>query len=408
MLKKIKSHYIIKCIFENIEENIKMELIKYDKSLQNKIEISLLNYKILSGKYLIYENNEGKGKEYNGYNDKLLFEGKYLNGKRNGEGYEYNDKGKLIFAGLYLNGKRNGKGYEYNDKGKLIFEGEYLNGKKLNGKRYDGKNNCIYEIKKGEGLINAHNPLEKILLFKKVYSNGKVRKKYILDDELIYENEGNTLNGKRLNEKGKEYKHGKEIFEGEYKNGEKWNGKVKEYDYYDSLLFEGEYKNGKRNGIGKEYYFNALLFEGEYLNGKKNGNGKEYNFAGQLIFEGEYYYDHKIRGKEYYHNDLLIIDNKDKILEYEGEYLYDKKWNGKGYDKKGNLIYELKNGTGKVKEFDRHGHLIFEGEFKNGKKWNGKGKEYDYDGELLYEGEFKKKKKKELKLKRKLCKLLFN
>ena len=30
----------------------------------------------------------------------------------------------------YLNGKRNGKGKEYNYNGILVFEGEYLNGKK--------------------------------------------------------------------------------------------------------------------------------------------------------------------------------------------------------------------------------------------------------------------------------------
>jgi len=29
-----------------------------------------------------------------------------------------------------LNGKRNGKGKEYNYNGELIFEGEYINGKK--------------------------------------------------------------------------------------------------------------------------------------------------------------------------------------------------------------------------------------------------------------------------------------
>ena len=49
-------------------------------------------------------------------------------------------------------------------------------------------------------------------------------------------------------------------------------------------------------------------------------------------------------------------------------------------------IYELKNGNGKVKEFD-DGVLIFEGEYLNG-KINGKGKEYFDDGILKYEGEF--------------------
>ena len=44
------------------------------------------------------------------------------------------------------------------------------------------------------------------------------------------------------------------------------------------------------------------------------------------------------------------------------------KYNGKGYDKNGNLIYELKNGTGKVKEYYYDGKLEFEGEYLNGKR----------------------------------------
>ena len=48
------------------------------------------------------------------------------------------------------------------------------------------------------------------------------------------------------------------------------NGKVKQYDYKGRLIFEGEYLNGKRwNGKGKEYLNDVLMYEGEYLNGKK-------------------------------------------------------------------------------------------------------------------------------------------
>ena len=43
---------------------------------------------------------------------------------------EYNENGKLIFEGEYLNGKRNGKGKEYYNNGNVAFEGEYLNGKR--------------------------------------------------------------------------------------------------------------------------------------------------------------------------------------------------------------------------------------------------------------------------------------
>ena len=70
----------------------------------------------------------------------------------NGIGKEYNDNGELLFEGEYLNGKRNGKGKEYYwDTGKLIFEGEYLNDKKWKGKGYDKLNNIVYELNDGKG-----------------------------------------------------------------------------------------------------------------------------------------------------------------------------------------------------------------------------------------------------------------
>ena len=164
----------------------------------------------------------------------------------------------------------------------------------------------------------------------------------------------------------------------------------------------------KKNGKGKEYDSEGnLIFEGEYLNDKKEGKGKEYDSIGNLIFEGEYLYDHKKSGKEFHNGNLI----------YEGEYLFNKKLNGKIYDIKGNT-YEIINGNGKVKEYDRQypelitfdgefinckkkgickeyyttfdgkHHLIFEGEFYDEQK-NGKGKEYNEKGELLFEGEYK-------------------
>ena len=150
------------------------------------------------------------------------------------------------------------------------------------------------------------------------------------------------------------------------------------------IHFNGGYIIYETNGKGKEYNeFDNLLFEGEYLNGKRNGKGKEYNKDGELIFEGEYLYDYQIKGKYY-------INGK---LEYEGEFRYKRKWNGKGYDESGNIIYELINGNGKVKEYNNK-KLRFEGEFLNGKR-NGKGKEYYYNGKLLFEGEYLNGKRKE-------------
>ena len=102
---------------------------------------------IFEGKYLNGQRN-GQGKKY--LLDKLLFEGDYINGQKNGKGKEYYldflENNKLQFEGEYLNGKRNGKGKEYDKDGKLRFEGEYLNDKEWIGNRYDDNGNILYTL----------------------------------------------------------------------------------------------------------------------------------------------------------------------------------------------------------------------------------------------------------------------
>ena len=225
-----------------------------------------------------------------------------------------------------MNGKRNGKGKEYNQDGILAYEGQYLNGKKWDGKGYDKFNNIIYELKNGKGLI-----------------------KEFLGNHLIYE--------------------------GEYAKGER-NGNGREYYSDGNLEYEGTFVNGKKNGNGKEYKINGKLeYEGTFLDGKRHGKGKEFYKNGTIEFEGEYLYNFKYKGKYY-------INQK---LEYEGIYEYGNKWDGKGYDEYGNIIYELNNGNGKVKEYE-DGELYLEGEYLNGKR-NGKCKQY-FEGKLVLDGEY--------------------
>ena len=53
-------------------------------------------------------------KEYDYHYDYLIYEGEYLNKKRNGKGKEYNEfSNKIKFEGEYSNGKRNVYGKEY-------------------------------------------------------------------------------------------------------------------------------------------------------------------------------------------------------------------------------------------------------------------------------------------------------
>ncbi len=84
------------------------------------------DYKKINGEYKIDVKN-GKIREYILNTNIVLFEGEYLNGKRNGKGEEYYSNilyETLKFEGEYLNGKRNGEGKEYDSNGNLKFEGE--------------------------------------------------------------------------------------------------------------------------------------------------------------------------------------------------------------------------------------------------------------------------------------------
>ena len=372
-LKNINSKYIIKMVLSYLCQKNQIKIFKYNKMVQNMMDLNLNKCKFFSGRYIEYETNI-KGKEYNGYNDILIYEGGYLNGKRNGKCKEYDNYGQLIFEGEYLNGKRNGKGKEYYDNGKLLFEGNFLNGNRFTGKVYDIKGNMSYDLENMNGLI------------KKYYRDGKI------------EFEGEYLNGKK-NGKGKEYNDdGNLIFEGEYLNDER-NGKGKEYG---DLIYKGEFLNGKKHGKGKEYFFDMVVFEGEYLNGNrwngkgyrknniitytlKNGNGhvEEYHRYNTLTFEGKYLNGKRNgKGKEY----------NDGKIEFEGEYLNGKRKKGIEYNSHGNIIFEGEylNGekNGEVKEYNgNNGELTFEGAYLNGKR-NGKGKEYYSNGELKFDGEY--------------------
>ena len=157
MLENVKSHFFKKLIFSFMIEEVKLKIIKYNKNLQKELDISLINYKLYSNKYIIYEENN-IAKEYYIYNDKLIFKGEYLNGKRNGKGKEFGEYNRLLFEGEYLNGRRNGNGKEY-DNNKIIFEGEYLNGKKWSGKGYNNQGEIKYELKDGKGFVIEGNEL---------------------------------------------------------------------------------------------------------------------------------------------------------------------------------------------------------------------------------------------------------
>ena len=84
------------------------------------------------------------------------------------------------------------------------------------------------------------------------------------------------------------------------------------------------------------------------------------------------------KGKEYYEN------GKTK---FEGLYNNGRIWSGIKYDLMNNKVYELKNGSGVIKDYDLNDILIVEGDYLNG-EINGKVKEYVFGGQIKFEGEY--------------------
>ena len=97
-IESVKSIIIAKVIFSFLSYNKKLFIIQYNKKYQKIFDINNEDYKKLSGRYLII-NNKGIGKIYQTNNNILIFQGKYLNGKKNGKGKEYYENGQLKFEG---------------------------------------------------------------------------------------------------------------------------------------------------------------------------------------------------------------------------------------------------------------------------------------------------------------------
>ena len=273
--------------------NIKMEASYNDSNeiISKEIKNNELNQ---TNKTIIKENNIVQNFNKVG---ELIFSGEYKdNMKYKGFQKEYTRFGELFFNGIFQNNNKS-YGIEFDKNAITLFEGEFKDNKRYKGKEFNQKGEIIFEgIYNNEGEkwdgtgYNRENKFN--------YVEGKI--------------EGNVVTYDYINH---------ELFKGEYKNGEKYNGILKIYfdDINHILKKEIEVQNGKLTGKGKEYYGNKRLkYEGNYLDGKFSGKGTlYYEYSGHINYIGEF--------------------------------------------KEG-----LKHGEGI--EFDKIGNLIYQGQFSNGEK----------------------------------------
>ena len=74
MLIGIKSSIVLKKIMSYLKDEKKLKLLKYNKKVQNILNITIIDFLKLSGKYII-DQKDGIKYIYNSYNDELIYEG---------------------------------------------------------------------------------------------------------------------------------------------------------------------------------------------------------------------------------------------------------------------------------------------------------------------------------------------
>ena len=119
---------------------------------------------------------------------------------------------------------------------------------------------------------------------------------------------------------------------------------------------------------------------GSFSNGFGN-NIKIFNYNHDLISEEDFFNGECVYVKEY---------NKFGEIIFEGEYKHNKKYNGIYKIKMNNQIYSYYFFNGKIinKYVEPLNEIIYEGEYNNNLK-EGKGKEFNIQGKILFRGEFK-------------------
>ncbi|MFK7771181.1 MAG: hypothetical protein AB8F94_03540 [Saprospiraceae bacterium] len=300
--------------------------------------------------------------------------------------------------GNFKNGKLNGKGYEIKSGNKYeqhLYEGDFVNGKKEGhgkgislGGNYSGEWKAGKKHGKGKGIIdNSAKYNEYNGEWKEGEKDGygtEVNNDFILNKTGKYV--GYWKAGKKHGE-GKEYKKGKLVYEGSfYKNRRKITSGCVVGDCengYGVFILEnknkyiGEFRNGKKEGQGFEKDPQGNYIIGQWKNNKEDGLVRVYNPSNELMFSGQMQ-----NGKP------LKKPNKNAV---EVGCIIGDCENGFGH-------YKWENGDiyiGEFKEYNPHGQGTTS--WINGEKYigdyvkgmlNGYGKYYDKDGNIVNEGKW--------------------
>jgi len=331
------------------------------------------------------------------------------NMKTTGNEDQKRESRKIKIQGNITNGKLNGKGQIIFPNG-VIYNGEFKDDK-LNGQgvvqvpdvgHFEG--NFKDNLLNGQGVCTYDDGGQIIGYFKDNLLNGQG--KIIGSDGFI--RKGEFKNGE-LNGKGKMTFPNGLIVEGEFKNDE-LNGKGK-ITVKNGGILKGTFADNELNGTGEITYPSGVKLLGEFKDGLLNGEGDIINSNGDIL-EGTFQNGHLIKsngiikfknGNIYEGHVRYILDDGPPVFYrdglgkttykngsiYEGNYSFKRDGKGKYVDEDGTIIYQ-----GEWKNGKRHGVGIYkdqegneyQGEWQNGKR-QGQGRYKDPQGNV-YQGEW--------------------
>ena len=243
--------------------------------------------------------------------------------------------------------KGEGKGKKYDEKGNLISEEKYISVSIIKQKHsfYDYKYLLSEKMEKElEGIFSYENEFEKENDYK-----GNIAFK---DELIIIKN-----NNENINEK--------ENIENFGCVGQNVLGKKERINGDDgNLINETVYLNEKTK--------KGIIKDSNAENNKDYYKGKEYDDNGNLIFEGEFLFNERIKGKR-------------KIYDINNNFLFEVDYDKNSLDDKKEILLQIKSSYEKEKglkveigkEINFKNHSIFVGEFFNGEKMNGMEKFYN-------------------------------
>ena len=321
----------------------------------------------------------GKGYFYRA-DESVGFIGEYKDGERDGDGTEYEEDG-TEYHGEFRHNKRNGHG-EVKRGDDVLFEGGWVDGKKEGpGKEISGCTIYSGDFKQGErhgkGLLSRRDGQ---LIYNGDWLNGKKNGEgcEILKGGIKYV--GNFRDD-RYEGHGKQWQEDVLVFEGEFVNGLR-DGPGTVYNQDGSIITKGVFRKSRLNGECTIYYGSpSVYYSGMVVDDIPNGKGTEHTADGD-VYEGEF-----MNGKWHGHGQLM--DSK-MHLKYDGAWKYGVKHGfGNCIDDRGQYIGDfvkgLKHGEGELVFYNQDRYI---GEFMDD-LFNGHGKYISSDGRVIYDGEWR-------------------